>query len=105
MSQGTSKWFKTIKKVLCGLFFCKICCPYLDIRGFCMMIDATFLWLISIPLGWLTGVVLKLPAFVVYVCMKLDWIIKVFVCLFRFKSKKCFRIVSDSTEERNADSC
>lgn len=48
---------------------------------FCMMIDATFLWLISIPLGWLTGVVLKLPAFVVYVCMKLDWIIKVFVCL------------------------
>ena len=72
---------------------------------FCMMIDATFLWLISIPLGWLTGVVLKLPAFVVYVCMKLDWIIKVFVCLFRFKSKKCFRIVSDSTEERNADSC
>lgn len=33
MSQGTSKWFKTIKKVLCGLFFCKICCPYLDIRG------------------------------------------------------------------------
>ena len=72
---------------------------------FCMMIDATFLWLSSIPLGWLTGVVLKLPAFVVYVCMKLDWIIKVFVCLFRFKSKKCFRIVSDSTEERNADSC
>ena len=72
---------------------------------FCMLIDAKFLWLISIPLGWLTGVVLKLPAFVVYVCMKLDWIIKVFVCLFRFKSKKCFRIVSDSTEERNADSC
>ena len=33
MSQRTSKWFKTIEKVLCGLFFCKICCPYLDIRG------------------------------------------------------------------------
>ena len=35
MSQRTSKWFKTIEKVLCGLFFCKICCPYLDIRGPC----------------------------------------------------------------------
>ncbi len=34
MSQGTSKWFKTIKKSsVAYFFFCKICCPYLDIRG------------------------------------------------------------------------
>lgn len=60
---------------------------------FCMKIDGTFLWLVSIPLGYLTGVVWGMPAFVVYVCLKLDWIIKVFVCLVRFKGKKCFHIV------------
>lgn len=60
---------------------------------FCMMVDATFLWLVSIPLGWMTGVVWQMPAFVVYICMKLDWIIKVVVCLVRFKRRKCYRIV------------
>ncbi len=60
---------------------------------FCMTIDATFLWLVSIPLGWLAGVVLGIPAFFVYICLKLDWIIKVIVCLFRFRSKKWIRVV------------
>ena len=33
MSQGTSKWFKTIKKVLCGLFFSKFVVPILTSGG------------------------------------------------------------------------
>jgi putative MATE family efflux protein len=60
---------------------------------FCMMVDATFLWLLSIPLGWITGVMLGLPAFIVYICLKIDWIVKVIVCLIRFRSKKWICVV------------
>ena len=72
---------------------------------FCMMIDATFLWLISIPLGWLTGCCLEVAGICRIRLHETGLDHQGFVCLFRFKSKKCFRIVSDSTEERNADSC
>lgn len=52
-----------------------------------MFADATFLWLVSVPLGWVTGVTLGLPAFVVYICLKIDWIIKDILCLGRFFKK------------------
>ena len=45
---------------------------------FLMVADILFLWVVSIPLGALAGLVLHLPPFWIYVCLKLDQIIKAF---------------------------
>jgi len=55
--------------------------------------DAAFLWLLSIPMGWFTGVTLRLSAFIVYICLKLDWAVKVGLCLHRFKTRKWIKRV------------
>ena len=55
---------------------------------FLMAADVLFLWIASIPLGYLTGVVLRLPAFWVYCFLKIDEIIKCFWCVWRFRSGK-----------------
>lgn len=60
---------------------------------FCVIADAGFLWLVSIPLGWVCGVTLGMSAFITYLCLKLDWAIKVFVCLWRFKTGAWIRQV------------
>lgn len=54
---------------------------------YCMLVDAGFLWLVSIPLGWIGGVMLGTSAFTTYILLKLDWIIKVILCLRRFQSQ------------------
>lgn len=55
---------------------------------FLMAADVLFLWLVSIPLGALAGLVLHLPAFVIYICLRADYIIKTIWCTFRlFKGK------------------
>ena len=58
-----------------------------------MFADAFFLWVVSIPLGWFTGVTLGLNAFIVYICLKIDWILKDILCMKRFLSKKWIKIV------------
>jgi putative MATE family efflux protein len=50
---------------------------------FLMAADVLFLWLVSIPLGVLAGLVLHLPAFAVYLCLRADYIIKSIWCSFR----------------------
>ncbi len=55
----------------------------------CLMIaDNIFLWLVSIPLGWLAGLYLHLPVFWIYFCLKIDQFLKAFWCIFRLKSGK-----------------
>ena len=60
---------------------------------FLMIADVAFLWVASVPLGALCGLVWHLSPFVIYVALKIDWAIKSFICLFRLKSKKWIRIV------------
>ena len=60
---------------------------------FLMLADVLFLWLASIPLGYLTGIALKWPAFWVCCALKIDWAIKSIWCVFRLKSKKWIRVV------------
>ncbi len=60
---------------------------------FCMFADAAFLWLVSVPVGALCGLVLHAPPFVIYIALKLDWMIKSLVCLWRVKSRKWMRRV------------
>ena len=55
---------------------------------FLMAGDILFLWVASIPLGILTGLVLHLPAFWIYTALKIDQIIKCVWCYFRLRSGK-----------------
>lgn len=55
---------------------------------FLMAGDILFLWLASIPLGALAGLVLHLPAFWIYTFLKVDQIIKCVWCFCRLKSGK-----------------
>ncbi len=58
---------------------------------FLMIADVLFLWVASVPLGILAGLVLKLPAFYIYICMKIDQIIKCIWCFGRLRSGKWIR--------------
>ena len=55
---------------------------------FLMAGDILFLWVASIPLGALAGLVLHLPAFWIYTFLKIDQIIKCVWCYRRLKSGK-----------------
>lgn len=55
---------------------------------FLMIGDILFLWVASIPLGALAGLVLGLDAFWVYTFLKIDQIIKCVWCFFRLRSGK-----------------
>lgn len=60
---------------------------------FLMVADILFLWVVSIPVGALAGLVWHLPAFWIYTCLKLDQVIKAIWCLGRLKSKKWIKKV------------
>ena len=60
---------------------------------FLMVADVAFLWLASIPLGALCGLVFHVSPFIIYIALKIDWGIKTFICLYRLKSRKWIRIV------------
>ena len=60
---------------------------------FLMIADVAFLWLASVPLGYLAGLVWSWPPFWIYTALKIDWAIKSIWCLFRLKSKKWIRVV------------
>jgi len=59
-----------------------------------MLTDNVFLWVCSIPLGILAGFVFHFPAFVVYIFLKSDQIIKAVWCLFRLRSGKWIKKIS-----------
>ena len=61
---------------------------------FLMMADVMFLWLASIPLGYITGVVLHWSSFWTYFFLKIDEIIKCFWCVWRLKSEKWIKRIS-----------
>ncbi|MDD6466653.1 MAG: MATE family efflux transporter [Erysipelotrichaceae bacterium] len=65
---------------------------------FLMYADILFLWIASIPLGYLTGLVWGMSPFIVYICLKIDFIIKSFWCLHRLHSKKWIKVASLTQE-------
>jgi putative MATE family efflux protein len=58
---------------------------------FLMMADILFLWVASIPLGFLTGLVWEMSPFIVYICLRIDFVIKSFWCIQRLRSGKWIR--------------
>lgn len=60
---------------------------------FLMLADILFLWILSIPLGIMAGLVWHLSAFWIYFFLKIDQVIKAVWCVFRLKSKKWIRVI------------
>lgn len=60
---------------------------------FLMVADILFLWAVSIPVGALAGLVWHVSPFWIYVCLKLDQIIKAFWCISRLRSRKWIKVI------------
>ncbi len=69
---------------------------------FLMAGDILFLWIASIPLGALAGLVFHWPAFWIYTMLKIDQIIKCVWCFFRLKSGKWLKKINRAGETVSA---
>ena len=63
---------------------------------FLMKADILFLWVCSIPLGALAGLVFHWPGFWIYIMLKIDQFIKAVWCLFRLKSGKWIKKIKSA---------
>lgn len=63
-----------------------------------MLADNIFLWVASIPLGILAGLVLHLPAFWIYFFLKVDQVLKAAWCVLRLRSGKWIKKIKSSAE-------
>ena len=63
-----------------------------------MVADNIFLWVASIPLGILAGLVLHLPAFWIYFFLKVDQVLKAVWCVIRLRSGKWIKKIISSSE-------
>lgn len=58
---------------------------------FLLIADVLFLWIVSLPLGYVVGLVLESPAWLTILCLRIDWVIKAVWCLKRLNSGKWVR--------------
>ena len=63
-----------------------------------MAADNIFLWIASLPLGILAGLVLHLPAFWIYFFLKIDQVLKAVWCVIRLRSGKWIKRIKSSGE-------
>lgn len=63
---------------------------------FLMAGDILFLWVASIPLGALAGLVFHLPPFWIYTFLKIDQILKCIWCFFRLRSGKWLKKIQSA---------
>ncbi len=63
-----------------------------------MLTDNIFLWVASVPLGILAGLVFHLPAFWIYFALKIDQVLKAFWCVIRLRSGKWIKKIRSETE-------
>ncbi len=61
---------------------------------FCLCIDAVFLWIVSVPLGYYTGIVCGMSPFIVFLSLKADWPIKSILGTMRIVSKKWIKQIA-----------
>ncbi len=64
---------------------------------FLMVADILFLWVASIPLGILAGLVWNLPPFWIYIFLQFDQFIKAVWCIFRLKSGKWIKKIKGAS--------
>ena len=65
---------------------------------FLMIGDVLFLWVVSIPMGYLAGLVFHWSSFWIYTMLKLDQIIKCVWCYFRLRSGKWLKKINRAGE-------
>ena len=58
---------------------------------FLMVADVLFLWIVSLPLGYVVGLVLGAPGWLSVLCLRIDWVIKSIWCVRRLNSGKWIR--------------
>lgn len=63
-----------------------------------MLADNLFLWVASLPLGALLGLVVGAPAFWVYFALKIDQVLKAVWCVIRLKSGKWIKKIRSESE-------
>ena len=63
-----------------------------------MLADNIFLWVASVPLGIIAGLVLHLPAFWIYFALKIDQVLKAFWCVVRLRSGKWIKKIRSESE-------
>ncbi len=63
-----------------------------------MLADNIFLWVVSLPLGILAGLVLHLPAFWIYFFLKIDQVLKAIWCVIRLRSGKWIKKIKTVAE-------
>ncbi len=66
---------------------------------FLMLGDILFLWVASVPLGYLAGLVFHWSAFWIYTMLKIDQIIKCVWCYFRLRSGKWLKKIHSAGEK------
>lgn len=67
-----------------------------------MVADNVFLWVASLPLGIIAGLVLGMPAFWIYFFLKSDQVLKAVWCVIRLRSGKWIKKIKTSAELENA---
>lgn len=65
---------------------------------FLLVADLVFLWLVSVPLGACAALVWNCSAFVIYCCLKAEFVLKVLLCAWRLRSGKWIRQLENETE-------
>lgn len=55
---------------------------------FLLLADILFLWIVSVPLGAYMGLIVKAAPGIVYICLKIDEVLKAIWCLFRLSGDK-----------------
>lgn len=61
---------------------------------FLMLADILFLWVLSIPFGYMAGLVWNLSPYWIYFCLKSDQIVKAIWCVFRLRSGKWIKAIN-----------
>lgn len=61
---------------------------------FLMVGDILFLWVVSVPLGAAAGLLWHWPPFWILLCLRVDHVLKIILCLFRLRSGKWIKKIS-----------
>lgn len=67
-----------------------------------MIADNIFLWVASIPLGILAGLVFRFPAFWIYFFLKIDQVLKAVWCVIRLRSGKWIKKIKSFQADSSA---
>ena len=69
---------------------------------FLLVADVLFLWILSVPLGYMAGFHWGLPPFWIYLCLKSDQVVKAILCIFRLRSKRWIKDVHSPNTANSA---